>query len=133
MESQPQNPEFRNDPENFHPCITSTGQVFFVVDDHLVNIPAKLYSVLTIGIRDVKSSYGGILGNPGKEICFSYFVSRPVTISVKLFNSDNSLQEMFKVSSLWETRHAPWIKFVLAFFGGRSPNHHFYQTILFCR
>ena len=20
MESQPQNPEFRNDPENFHPC-----------------------------------------------------------------------------------------------------------------
>ena len=21
MESQPQNPEFRNDPENFHPCI----------------------------------------------------------------------------------------------------------------
>ena len=22
MESQPQNPEFRNNPENFHPCIT---------------------------------------------------------------------------------------------------------------
>ena len=21
MESQPQNPEFRNDPENFHPCV----------------------------------------------------------------------------------------------------------------
>ena len=21
MESQPQNPEFRNNPENFHPCI----------------------------------------------------------------------------------------------------------------
>ena len=21
MESRPQNPEFRNDPENFHPCI----------------------------------------------------------------------------------------------------------------
>ena len=21
MESQPQNPEFRNDPKNFHPCI----------------------------------------------------------------------------------------------------------------
>ena len=21
MESQPQNPEFRNDPENFHPCL----------------------------------------------------------------------------------------------------------------
>ena len=23
MESQPQNPEFRNNPENFHPCIYS--------------------------------------------------------------------------------------------------------------
>ena len=23
MESQPQNPEFRNNPENFHPCIES--------------------------------------------------------------------------------------------------------------
>ena len=23
MESQPQNPEFRNNPENFHPCIHS--------------------------------------------------------------------------------------------------------------
>ena len=22
MESQPQNPEFRNNPENFHPCIS---------------------------------------------------------------------------------------------------------------
>ena len=22
MESQPQNPEFRNNPENFHPCFT---------------------------------------------------------------------------------------------------------------
>ena len=24
MESQPQNPEFRNNPENFHPCISKT-------------------------------------------------------------------------------------------------------------
>ena len=24
MESQPQNPEFRNNPENFHPCIALT-------------------------------------------------------------------------------------------------------------
>ena len=23
MESQPQNPEFRNNPENFHPCFTN--------------------------------------------------------------------------------------------------------------
>ena len=67
---------------------------------HLVNTPAKLYSVLTIGFRDVKSSYRGILGNPGKQIYLSYFVSHPVTISVKLFDSDNSLQDMFKVSSL---------------------------------
>ena len=25
MESQPQNPEFRNNPENFYPCILETG------------------------------------------------------------------------------------------------------------
>ena len=25
MESQPQNPEFRNNPENFHPCIEKQG------------------------------------------------------------------------------------------------------------
>ena len=25
MESQPQNPEFRIDPENFHPCVGNTG------------------------------------------------------------------------------------------------------------
>ena len=28
MESQPQNPEFRNNPENFHPC----GSVGIVLD-----------------------------------------------------------------------------------------------------
>ena len=26
MESQPQNPEFRNNPENFHPCISSKAR-----------------------------------------------------------------------------------------------------------
>ena len=25
MESQPQNPEFRNNPENFHPCILESS------------------------------------------------------------------------------------------------------------
>ena len=28
MESRPQNPEFRNNPENFHPCIV--GLFFFL-------------------------------------------------------------------------------------------------------
>ena len=27
MESQPQNPEFRNNPENFHPCIMYNLQI----------------------------------------------------------------------------------------------------------
>ena len=27
MESQPQNPEFRNNPENFHPCISSVNLI----------------------------------------------------------------------------------------------------------
>ena len=26
MESQPQNPEFRNNPENFHPCVSSKAR-----------------------------------------------------------------------------------------------------------
>ena len=26
METQPQNPEFRNNPENFHPCVQATKQ-----------------------------------------------------------------------------------------------------------
>ena len=30
MESQPQDPEFRNNPENFHPCIT----IFDLVTRH---------------------------------------------------------------------------------------------------
>ena len=31
MESQPQNPEFRNNPENFHPCVQvcSVGEFYF--------------------------------------------------------------------------------------------------------
>ena len=27
MESQPQNPEFRNNPENFHPCTCVAGDL----------------------------------------------------------------------------------------------------------
>ena len=27
MESQPQNPEFRNNPENVHPCIITSSQL----------------------------------------------------------------------------------------------------------
>ena len=29
MESQPQNPEFRNNPENFHPCRKNEWEFFF--------------------------------------------------------------------------------------------------------
>ena len=28
MESQPQNPEFRNNPENFHPCMYFSRTIF---------------------------------------------------------------------------------------------------------
>ena len=32
MESQPQNPEFRNNPENFHPCIhTGSDQTYIMM------------------------------------------------------------------------------------------------------
>ena len=30
MESQPQNPEFRNNPENFHPCIYHNLQCAYI-------------------------------------------------------------------------------------------------------
>ena len=29
MESQPQNPEFRDNPENFHPCILMGHRLYF--------------------------------------------------------------------------------------------------------
>ena len=40
MESQPQNPEFRINPENFHPC----------------NIHVKLFQIWTNGLDAVKSN-----------------------------------------------------------------------------
>ena len=30
MESQPQNPEFRINPENIHPCITGESQLYIL-------------------------------------------------------------------------------------------------------
>ena len=40
MESQLQNPEFRNNPENFHPCFIrvcwSKFQIFLVADYHIM-------------------------------------------------------------------------------------------------
>ena len=36
MESQPQNPEFRNNPENFHPCIID-------IDSTLINLTNILF------------------------------------------------------------------------------------------
>ena len=42
MDSQPQNPEFRNDPENFHPCIqTLECQVGHEISE--LNINQKTY------------------------------------------------------------------------------------------
>ena len=31
MESHPQNPEFRNNPENFHPCVNETDCTFHII------------------------------------------------------------------------------------------------------
>ena len=36
MESQPQNPEFRYNPENFHPCISRRS---FFMEDRSTNVP----------------------------------------------------------------------------------------------
>ena len=37
MESQPQNSEFRNNPENFHPCETPYKQQRFLTENVLIN------------------------------------------------------------------------------------------------
>ena len=43
MESQPQNPEIRNNPENFHSCKTKVNLRF--IDSHHINIvPPPLYN-----------------------------------------------------------------------------------------
>ena len=51
MESQPQNPEFRNNPENFHPCSShkynskiELSHTFLVV--YLINIESTFLKVL---------------------------------------------------------------------------------------
>ena len=42
MESQPQNPEFRNNPENFHPCL----QHWKV--KHILYLLGRTHSILTL-------------------------------------------------------------------------------------
>ena len=55
MESQPQNPEFRNNPENFHPC-ADPGYILFRKQDrsrsagfriHTVSHSAHKYTLIT--------------------------------------------------------------------------------------
>ena len=55
MESQPQNPEFRNNPENFHPCNShkcnskiELSHTFLTV--YLINIDSTFLKVLVFGI-----------------------------------------------------------------------------------
>ena len=38
MESQPQNPEFRNNPENFHPCLKCMFMLFNILLYSQINI-----------------------------------------------------------------------------------------------
>ena len=38
MESQPQNPEFRNNPESFHPCSLRNKQSSFMAKFIIMNI-----------------------------------------------------------------------------------------------
>ena len=38
MESQPQNPEFRNNPENFHPCLYNVAFISCIVLHTIVSV-----------------------------------------------------------------------------------------------
>ena len=40
MESQPQNPEFRNNPENFHPCVCQIVNIFLSISLLSLNFPS---------------------------------------------------------------------------------------------
>ena len=50
MKSQPQNPEFRNNPEHFHPCCVVAPIVFgfFVLGPFFVNIVLSGFSCFAI-------------------------------------------------------------------------------------
>ena len=46
MESQPQNPEFRNNPENFHPCpISPTTKSTSCLTSGIIQVPIMMYTL----------------------------------------------------------------------------------------
>ena len=51
MESQPQNPEFRNKPENFHPCLYTVTCIIKFITFHTKN------KVLTKTVKKDKFKY----------------------------------------------------------------------------
>ena len=57
MESQPQNPEFRNNPENFHPCNTDLN--------------------ITRSFCGSKNCYKGIIGKRPWSFSYNSFVNCP--------------------------------------------------------
>ena len=58
MESQPQNPEFRNNPENFHPCdpnkTSNLFSIHVVIKRKVFKIYFMIVHALTIHICDRK-------------------------------------------------------------------------------
>ena len=53
MESQPQNPEFRNNPENFHPCIWKEKQDNYLLCSMYINpMPGPIIQQFRIGTLD---------------------------------------------------------------------------------
>ena len=52
MESQPQNPEFRNNPENFHPCLcqmreSAPGQNLYKEQDLLICCKSQFVCIVS--------------------------------------------------------------------------------------
>ena len=100
MESQPQNTEFRINPENFHPCIP----LLAIFEGHPGNIPVKLFSILTIGFTCVLSLIYRHIMETGHaplwpcfstdQICFSYFCRRSSNnyFCKIILNSDKAFQ-----------------------------------------
>ena len=66
MESWPQNPEFRNDPENFHPCLMKvafkTGFKVFLFPDRKLQAGLHLCCLYTTKSKFIQASLCKIQG-----------------------------------------------------------------------
>ena len=73
MESQPQNPEFRNDPENFHTCILAA---LLSLNGHLIHFYIQVCDEQTVVSSQTHTGFNqllellSIVGTHDSFVCF---------------------------------------------------------------